>query len=703
MQKLLIALIAAVQMVLLGRAEESRREIVVSPDGITPHEALAKIRAARKKGDSGVWTIRVKEGFYSFTQPLSLTPEDGGAEGGGAMKWIGEGRVVFSGGARIAGWKDRGDGVWAAKAPKNAAGEIPFFTQLWVDGKRADLARFPNTGYLKPKDGAQVAEKDALGKPTGAFLQAMVFTNDEVRALGKLGEGERKYIQVTSPNYFLYCRAAMGEYNSQSNAITFKTPTRVSHGDSAWCKKGLVRFENVRTALDAPGEWFYDYDHGEILYRPRVGEDMTCAEVIAPTGKLTTLLSLAGDPERRNFVSDVSFERLTFAHTDMTHEKDEKFIVPSRPKQSAVWNDAAVHLKGAHRVTFVNCRVEHTGSHGFKIEDGSSHNMITNCVIRDVGAGGIVIGAEERRIEDRGRMLVKGAQFKRRVIAEKELNPIAVTHNVVDDCLITGGSRVTLEGAGVVITHASDTKVLHCEIADFYYSGVSVGYSWGYRGSAAQRNEIAFNHIHDLGKGVMSDLAGVYTLGTSFGTRIHDNVIHDIRFHIYGGWGIYCDEGTEGVTIENNLVYNTHDGGFFQHYGTGNLVRNNIFAFNERGYAIQVGRPTSYYKGQEIPSSLNLVNNICFVKSGGLISRGTDRIAGVFAANLWHAAAGVSVKMDNCTNYVDWVRSRREVCGVFADPQFVDAENLDFRLKPSSPAFKLGFQAFDFSRAGKRK
>ena len=33
--------------------------------------------------------------------------------------------------------------------------------------------------------------------------------------------------------------------------------------------------------------------------------------------------------------------------------------------------------------------------------------------------------------------------------------------------------------------------------------------------------------------------------------------------------------------------------------------------------------------------------------------------------------------------------------GIIADPMFVDATNQDFRLKPDSPALKLGFPAID--------
>jgi hypothetical protein len=190
-------------------------------------------------------------------------------------------------------------------------------------------------------------------------------------------------------------------------------------------------------------------------------------------------------------------------------------------------------------------------------------------------------------------------------------------------------------------------------------------------------------------------MGGIYTLGKQPGTVIRNNLWHDIAATRYGGWGIYFDEGTSGILAESNVVYRTTHGGFHQHYGETNVVRNNIFAF-ARDHQLQRTRPEPH-------SSFTFTNNIVYYDSGSLLAGDWSGDNYQMDGNLYFDARPDAnpeqLRLGPCT-WQEWQQRGHDQHSLVADPLFIAPGENDFRLQATSPAFKLGFQPIDLSHVG---
>ncbi|HEX29715.1 TPA: right-handed parallel beta-helix repeat-containing protein [Candidatus Poribacteria bacterium] len=455
-------------------------------------------------------------------------------------------------------------------------------------------------------------------------------------------------------------RLPIVEVDEAAKTVTFgkKTVFRPDPGD-------LYYVENALELLDEPGEWYLDSEDGTLYYMPLPDERMDEVEVIAPV--LAQLIRMEGEPEKGRFVENLTFKNLTFAHTEWPIPDDRSGF-----SQAAVGVSGAIWGDGVRNCSFERCTLEHLGTYGIELARGCKYNRIEGCTISDLGAGGIKIGET--------------------VIRDDELEQ---THdNTVSNCHIYNGGLIFHSAIGIWIGQSYNNRISHNHIHDFYYSGLSVGWTWGYGRSLAGGNIIEHNHVHHIGVRsngdgpILSDMGGIYTLGIQEGTIIRNNIFHDIAGLRYGGWGIYFDEGSTHIVAENNLVYRTTHGGFHQHYGRENVVRNNIFAL-ARDHQIQRSRPEEH-------QSFTFERNIVYWRSGALIAGNLSNLHFTFDRNLYWCEEGGEIRIGSMS-WDEWREKGMDVNSIVADPKFVDPERDDFRLRPDSPAFKLGFVPFDIS------
>jgi len=610
-----------------------------------------RARRARAEWTNEPITAHIRGGTYYLDEPITFGPEDSGKPGAPITYAAYEDeRPVLSGGRRITGWRTievNGKTAWAADVPEVKAGQW-YFRQLFVNGQRRPRTRLPMQGFYKFTGLPQM-------KPDTKWSQGQSQANfkpGEIKNWKNLSDAE-----VVALHFWIESRLPIAEVDESANIMTFTRKSTFRLTDAHNLEQ-FARYyvENAFEALNQPGQWYLDRSTGTLYYLPLPDETPDNTTVLAP--RLDQLVRVAGQPKGEPKISDITFKGLTFSHADWSLPADDAGSV-----QAAFEVPGAVVLKNARACSITDCTVSHVSNYAVELLAGCRDNRIAGNVLTDLGAGGVKLGHN-------------------------------TSHTTVTDNEIGPGGHVVHSAIGVWIGSSGDNTVTHNHIHHFYYTGVSVGWSWGYHDSLAVRNVIEYNHIHDIGQGMLSDMGGIYTLGVSPGTRLRYNLIHDVEAHTYGGWGLYTDEGSSYILLENNIVYRCKHNGFHQHYGSYNVIKNNIFAF---GRHAQIRRSR-----EEEHTSFVFERNIVYGDIPTVLGSNWTNDNFHLDYNVYWRKGGEPMDFAGGT-FEAWQKRGHDRHSIVADPLFEDPENGNFTLKPESPALKLGFKPIDTSKIGRLK
>jgi len=620
-------------------------------------DAIRNIRSKNKLTDPVC--VLLREGTYRITKPVVFTPQDSGTlQCPITYAAYPKETPVVSGGRRITGWKNEGH-LWTVYIPEVQSGDW-LFHALFVDGEYRYPARSPNQGFFHTA--GRLYETEAGVGQTGQEYRSFYYRGNDIQQWGNLED-----VFVIVHHAWTTTHHRIAAIDAPNRIVEF---TR----EPVWAfeKQGPNQryyVENAFEMLDQPGEWYLNQKTGVLSYWPRNGEDMSSTEIVAPIVKQLVLFQ--GGKEK--YVEHIMLKRLRFHHTD--YSVDPEGLIRH---QAAIPLSGAIHANGTRYCCLENCEISHVSNYAIRFEMACKQNRIICNHLHDIGAGGICIGAAS-------------LPLAKDDIPKNEYEQ--TSHNLVDNNWIHDGGKIFPEAVGIFVGRSSYNTISHNEISDLYYSGISIGWSWGYDPlTAHHHNHIEFNHVHHIGKNIMSDMAGIYLLGVSPGTIVRNNLIHDIQAYYYGAYGIYTDEGSTDILIENNVVYNTENAGFYQNAGNGNWVVNNIFAFSHRG---QISK-------NMVEDHLMLLyeRNIVYYNNGSLFWGNWDNDKYFFDLNCYWDTSGYDIVFDEGT--LDDRQARgHDIQSLVADPMFEDVESFDFRLKPESPAIKkLGFRPIDLTQIG---
>ncbi len=531
--------------------------------------ALRQVRDLRRLHDPSVETgahIWVRGGEYQLYEPLFLRPEDAGTTTSPTLIEAAPGeQPVLSGGVAVKGWhkavaKVPGlpaaaqSHVWVADAPLFGGRKLDF-RQLWVNGRKAVRARTPNDDYL-PRLLTWDTDKRETTIPTAAL--------SGVKQPGQL---EMVLHQMWAVNVL---RVKTLTVAGDKACVTFQEPESQIQFEHPWPrpiingKNGSSAFylTNAVELLDQPGEWFYDAAHGQVLYWPGPGENLSTAQVVAPA--LETVVRVAGTLDQP--VSYVQFKGLTFAYTTWLRPSEKGHVPlqagmylldgyslakPGTPDKAGLENQgwigrppAGVELQGAHHTRFERCQFVHMGATALDYQNGTHDDIITGCTFRDVAVNGIQLG----KFSDEGveTHLPYNPKDEREICANE-----LVENNLVTDCGNEDWGAVGI-GAGFV----RGVTIRHNEVSQVPYSGISVGWGWTKTANCMRDNKVLANYIHHYAQHTY-DVAGVYTLSAQPGTIISENRVDEIGrapyVHDPDHWFyLYLDEGSSNIMVQDN-------------------------------------------------------------------------------------------------------------------------------------------------------
>jgi hypothetical protein len=401
----------------------------------------------------------------------------------------------------------------------------PWMVELFFDGHRQQLARWPN------QDKSQEVWVYTTSPVPGAWHEERTdnwFTYRETNP-SHWALTETVWVHGMWTYWWDDSYAQITSINTASNIITTDFP-----GDNGFSANQPYEALNALEELDQPGEWVIDRAQNRVYFWPPATN----------ANQRTTLSVLAPDFMTLSNASSIQFQDLVFDSG----------------------RASGISMRYSTNILIAGCTFQNLGNIGVVVGNsiytnsadklpvtydfmGGLSNQVVGCYFHDLGEGGIVLSGG-----DRLSLQPSGHAARNNYIHDFNTN------------IRCYRPAIRLDGVGATVSHA----VIH----DSPHQAIWFG---------GNDHVIEYCNIYRVCKD--SDDAGViYAVANDWkqqGTVLRYNLIQPSRGH-----GIYLDDFTSGVTVQGNIImdvlYPILIGG-----GRGNKVFNNlVFGYSSVGWTV---------------------------------------------------------------------------------------------------------------------
>ena len=619
----------------------------------------AAVRLSRiKRSDSSV-TIYLRQGTYYLSESLELNAVDSGLT---VMGYNGE-KVMISGGKLYKfDWKPYDSKLYpdAKIFMTDLSDQSPVpFTQLFINGRRAVRARYPNgnpetmgahtnpSGYYPKADkwytpkavpGALVLIDDPSRNGThfpyfniGVGGSVSVFDPPESYwgTASPTAGGGRTYTVPIAMQYpadvdFVnrtWSNPSTGELHTFQGARwggwVFQIDKRdETNRNLTWSKGGFQEargatsgaewfVDNIFEELDSPGEWYYDNDH-MILYFVQNGTELPQEGVGSVLDQLILITGTQREP-----VKNITIANVTIAHSATTYMSS--YEVPSAGDWS-VHRGGAIFVEGAEGVLVQNCLFDSPGGNGIFLSNYVRDAVIEGNEFVWVGDNAIVAVGTANLIDG-----TNGNQPRGTKVIGNLVHEIGVYNKQVCAYVQSVACQTQLEG-------------------NVFFNGPRAGVNLndGFGGGNLLKNNLIFNMVRETGdhgpfnswdrQPYLTDLGsedGSASLFPAESFLINNFFINNY----HSTWPIDHDDGSCYYTDQLNvLMY----GGYKNYLGHSKTVTNNLYIFPDARHSYSDTRSNPFCATSDGASLTNLPSgwdevwsyNICVMNSSTVYNFG---------------------------------------------------------------------------------